>query len=355
MYFTDTYFHDFRNLRRGRVSWDGRVNLIIGHNGAGKTNFIEGLNIISGWGPISRGVKISSLPRWGGGGAASLWARAAGEEDADIFASVSGRCSLKIGDRAASASSMRLVIPVMTFLSDGMAVITGSSSARRALLDRVGALAVPGYAEALGGYKRALKQKSVLLRQRRSAYSADRVMSPLCGEIWLARVKIVSMIEEALENFSELLPHPIGLSFVKGGSSAGSQICGFDELLSVNAERERASGYALVGAQRDDVGIACGGMEACRFLSRGQSRRAAAALILASALAVERAAKRKPVLIFDEVTSELDAEGRVLLLGALVKTECQVFAATADEIGYAGASVRRMAGGSFLKPQVDKF
>jgi recombinational DNA repair ATPase RecF len=89
-------------------------------------------------------------------------------------------------------------------------------------------------------------------------------------------------------------------------------------------------------------------MEACRFLSRGQSRRAAAALILASALAVERAARRRPVLIFDEVTSELDAAGRVSLLDALVKTECQVFAATADEVEYGGASVRRMDSGSFV-------
>jgi DNA replication and repair protein RecF len=62
---------------------------------------------------------------------------------------------------------------------------------------------------------------------------------------------------------------------------------------------------------------------------------------------VERSVGRKPVLIFDEVTSEMDEDGRHALFEALLETGCQVFAATADAVNYDGITVRRIADGRF--------
>jgi DNA replication and repair protein RecF len=113
---------------------------------------------------------------------------------------------------------------------------------------------------------------------------------------------------------------------------------GFDEVpsedfrksLAAAHDREMGSRMPLVGPQRDDIKIECGGISASVALSRGQGRKLAVALVLASAQVVERCLSRKPVLLFDEIYSELDAEGREYVIDALVSTGCQVFASTAE-------------------------
>jgi DNA replication and repair protein RecF len=350
MYFSDTYFHNFRNLRQGRVSWSSGFNLITGPNGAGKTNFIEGLNLISGWGPLERTTKISLVPSWSKGceSRASLWARAVGEENIDIFASISVKCSLKCAERAIGASAMRAKIPVLTFLSDGMSLVRGSASARRALLDRIGAIISPSYAMRLNDYRKALRQKTVLLRKGRETITADRVLVQLGAWLWSAREEIIRLLSSALDDCKDLLACPMELLFARGGGGeAPGPSDDFKGSLAIKRNRERDLRTPLVGPQRDDVKLLCGGMEAVLFLSRGQSRRAAAALILAAAAVVERGVGRKPVLIFDEITSELDEDGRHALFDALMKTGCQVFAATADKLNYDGVDVHRLNDGRF--------
>jgi DNA replication and repair protein RecF len=280
---------------------------------------------------------------------ASLWARVSGEEDADLFASISVKCSLKCKDRAIGASAMRAKIPALTFLSDGMSLVRGGASARRALLDRVGAVISLSYAARLHDYRKTLRQKAALLKRGRDSIIADRILLPLGSWIWTAREEISRLIGSAILEFSDLLAVPVELKFSRGG---GGELPGrsddFKRSLALKKDAERASRIPLVGPQRDDVKLLCGGMDAALFLSRGQSRRLAAALILASAMVVERSVGRKPVLIFDEVTSELDENGRYALFEALLDTGCQVFAATADPVDYFGVVVHRMIDGRFV-------
>jgi DNA replication and repair protein RecF len=360
MFFSDTYFRNFRNLCQGKVSWSPGFNLITGPNGAGKTNFIEGLNLISGWGPLERTTKISSVPSWNGNedgtGKASLWAKASGEEDIDLFASVSVKCSLKCGEKAVGASAARAKIPVMTFLSDGMSLVRGGASYRRVLLDRIGAIISPSYAMRLHDYRKVLRQKTVLLRKGRDVSAADRVLVPLGIWLWTAREEILRLIGVSLGECRDLLSCPMELVFVRGGGGAApGPSDDFKSSLAIKRIRERELRMPLIGPQRDDVRLICGDMDAALFLSRGQSRRAAAALILAAASVVERKVGRKPVLIFDEITSELDDCGRNSLVEALLKTGCQVFGATTDKLDYDGLSLHRMKEGRFLQRTDDSF
>ncbi|MDR0648523.1 MAG: DNA replication and repair protein RecF [Synergistaceae bacterium] len=351
MYFSDTYFHNFRNLRQGRVSWSPGFNLITGPNGAGKTNFIEGLNLISGWGPLERTTKISSVPSWEGTEdvKASLWAKASGEEDIDLFASISMKCSLKCGDKITAASAMRAKVPVMTFLSDGMSLVRGGASSRRVLLDRIGAIISPSYAMRLHDYRKILRQKTILLRKGRDVSPADRVLAPLGIWLWTAREEILRLMASSIIECGDLLACPMELVFARGGGGlAAAPSDDFRSSLAAKGRRERELRMPLIGPQRDDVKLLCNGMDASLFLSRGQSRRAAAALILAAAAVVKRKVGRKPVLIFDEITSELDDCGRSALLEALLKTGCQVFGATTDRLDYDDVSIQMMRDGRFL-------
>lgn len=349
MRFSGTYFHHFRNIGPQRRTWSPGFNLIVGPNGAGKTNFVEGLNLISGWGPLERGEKIAALVRWtqcGREERASLWARVEGESEADIFASVSVRCSLKWDDRAIGAAQMRAKLPVLSFLSGHLSLLKGGASYRRQLLDRVGALISPSYALRLHDYRKLLRQKAALLRKCVDARIADRALTPLGVWLWTAREEIARLIGENLTVFSELQTSPLSIRFIRGGgSNAGNPSEDFKCSIAEKRERERAARIPLVGPQRDDLELLAGGREAAASLSRGQSRRAAAALLLASALTVERSLGKKPVLIFDEATAELDEDGRNAIASALLGTGCQIFATTTEAFAFEHVEIFRMKDG----------
>ncbi len=360
MLFRSTYFHHFRNIGPQRCTWSPGFNLIVGPNGAGKTNYIEGLNLISGWGPLERGEKISTLVKWlpdGREERASLWAKVfgefgepgeSGEGETEIFASITARCTLKWDGRSIGATQMRSRLPVLSFLSGHLSLLKGGASYRRQLLDRVGALISPSYALRLHDYRKALRQKAILLRRCCDPRIADRVMLPLGSWLWAAREQIARLIRENLNEFSGLQTSPLDLRFVRGGGgSAENPSEDFKISMASKRERERAARVPLVGPQRDDVELFCDGREAAVALSQGQSRRSAASLLLASALVVERSLGRKPILIFDEVTAELDEDGREAIFAALLKTGCQIFATTTEGFSREGIDVYRMKDGLF--------
>ena len=351
MFFSETYFHNFRNICGERHEWSPGVNVIVGPNGAGKTNFLEGLNLLSGWGPIEKNVKIANIICWNSGRsqAASLWGRVCGEEPLDVFASLRTRCQLKRNDKTIAASDMRRGIPVLSFMPGHMSILKGGASYRRHLLDMTGVLISIPYSKILRDYSLMLRQKSALLRKREDTHNADRILVSLGSWLWTARGEILKMTASAARNFSDLLPRPMDFFFSRGGGGMDKNPSDdFRKSLKRACERERALGIPLVGPQRDDVRLTCDGMDASVVLSRGQIRRAVSVLILASALVVERRLMRKPVLLFDEITSELDESGRTREIESLMATGYQVFATTADVPAYSGVEIYSIKDGRFL-------
>jgi DNA replication and repair protein RecF len=326
--------------------------MICGPNGSGKTNFIEGINILSGWGPLDKNAGIANLIRWGKKEEdlkTSLWGQVEGEESAEIFVSMRTRCQLKCDGKTIGAAEMRRKIPVLAFLPAHMSLIGGGASYRRRLLDITGALIYMEYARILNDYRAVLRQKAALLKKRRETKAADRILTPLGSWLWESRGEILNMIVSEIKKFAPLIHGKADFFFARGGG-------GFDEVPSEDfrksmmaaKDREMRSGIPLVGPQRDDIKIDCGGVGASVALSRGQSRKLAVALILASARVVERCLARKPVLLFDEIYSELDAEGREYVMEALASTGCQVFASTAEASPRGGLDIFKIKDGRFL-------
>jgi DNA replication and repair protein RecF len=350
MRFSGTYFHNFRNLCCERREWPVGLNLITGPNGAGKTNFLEGLNLVSGWGPLEKNTGISNMISWGSSSSpASLWGGVEGEETVEISASIKSRCQLRRGGRAIVASDMRRIVPLLSFMPGHMSIVKGGSSYRRRLLDMTGVLISEPYARALRDYRIILRQKSAILRKRCDARGADRIMSSLASWLWRAREEIVKMLASAAKNFSDLMPRPMDFFFSRGGGGMDENPADdFKRSLARSSERERACCTPLVGPHRDDVRFICEGIDASAALSRGQSRRAVSVLILASATVVERKLSRKPILLFDEITSELDEQGRIKEMESLVRTGYQIFAATTDAHDYDGVYLHKMIDGRFL-------
>lgn len=347
MGFSRVRFNNFRNIEPREMRWSPGLNLLTGGNGTGKTNILEGINIISGWGPLERGTKSASLPTWNSG---SGDVRLTGQLDGDgaevIQVRISGRSAIRLDDKPINATELRWRIPILTFLPNDMAIIEDSASYRRRLLDMVLALLVPPYAARLHDYRRCIRQKSALLRQGMPTATVDRALLPVAAWIWKMREEAVSLLSLCLEEMDALLPCPVSLSFRRGGGGLAEEAeMDFLESLSRGRTREAAMKVPLVGPHRDDLVIRTEGRPAAEAMSRGFRRRTAIALMLAASAGVRRKLGKEPVLLLDEVTAELDSEGRKILFESLLARKTQVFAATAEPFaeGFPGAvyEVRR--------------
>lgn len=326
----------FRNLQPRRTEWSSGLNLLIGANGSGKTNILEAFHLLGGWGPFQGGRTLSTLLSWSQPeGTARIEGHFSGEEPLSVQALIRSRSSLRLDGKVTKASEIRARLPLLAFQPEDLALVEGSPSRRRAFLDRLCALLFPLYALRLYEYRRALRQRVCLLRQRRDVTLTTKVLAPLGAWIWASRRSAVDLLRLGLEETGDLLPDVLDVEFHRGGSvGLDEPERDFLEAVGRNAPRERALGRVFVGPQRDDLLLRSRGREAALFFSRGHRRRVAVALMLGAAWAVERRLRRKPILLLDEVTAELDERGRDRTFAVLQGSSWQVFAATAGGVAY---------------------
>jgi len=333
--------------------------VFLGPNGSGKTNMLELLNVLSGWGVFpapSSGGRISSAIAWDSTEKrAFLSGQASGERDLEIAAQIGERLSLRVSNERATYSELRSLLPALSFLPGDVNILDGSPSVRRFFLDKLCVLCSPLYARRLSEYRQLVRHRSALLRNahyKREAITLLRAsanpISQLGGWIRLVRKKAVALLSEKLTDSysfsSDILPFTLDVAMeLRCSSLSNTNTDNTNEADSVNAyiedlklaletnlNRERHAGIVLAGPHRDDIMFSCLGRPAALVLSRGQKKRVVVAVILAAGRLIETKLRLKPMLILDDVAAELDADGRSLMGQALVKTGWQVFATAAS-------------------------
>ena len=299
--------------------------MILGRNGSGKTNLLESLSILSGWGAFGR---TQSVITWDSGKPAFCGVQISGESRHTITANIASRISLRLDDKAISSTDLRLVMPSILFLTGNVNLIDGSPSARRLFIDRLCALFWPPFAKKLADFRYILRTRTILLRQGKSP---ERTYIPYCelgGWIMDRRREVVSMLVKMMntERFT--------LSVVPEVRVPGDEYLRF--ALRRNYERELRAFRPQDGPSYDDLAITLNnGRSAGEALSRGQKRRLILFLLITSGKLTAHRMKREPVMLFDDLTAELDAEGREFVHTELAKTGWQVFI-TAPENPFIG-------------------
>ena len=320
---------DFRGIEDGRREWGPGINLILGPNGAGKTNLLESIAILTGWGPFSGYVRgtiswdCGATRAWVGG-------KISGDDDEranethEITVQLSSRMTPRVDGYRASCTDLRLLSPSIVFLPADIDLIDGSPSLRRAFINRLCALYYPPYARRLSDFRRVVRHRTALLRQGKSPGITSLPFAQLGGWIMEARRRLVSnFASQARSGFD------FSLSMVP---EIDMNVNGAEYLLSAlkdTLERETHAMRPLVGPGRDDVeisvNIAGNSRPASECLSRGQKRRLVLSLILTAGRLIESRLRKKPVLLFDDLAAELDAENRKLAGKLLSETGWQVF------------------------------
>ena len=326
---------DFRSFSGPalRVTWDPGINLLLGHNGAGKTNLLEALAVITGWGAFT---KTSDAVSWQSHNhRAAISAAMSGEESFTVSAEISSRISLRVNDKSVSFTDLRLNVPSIIFLTGNLALIDGSPSSRRLFIDRLCALFVPPFAKRLADFKNVLRARSMLLRQGKSPASTDIPYCKLGGWIMDIRRQVAGQLAEIMRGGG------IAVRFVPALNVLGEEY--LRGMIGVNMAREFYAQRPLSGPNYDDmtITVADTGRPASVALSRGQKRRVILYMILAAGKLIAHRLRRKPVLLLDDLTAELDAEGREWVYHELSATRWQSFI-TAPEKPF---STRKKFGG----------
>jgi DNA replication and repair protein RecF len=289
--------------------------LVVGENGAGKTNLLESLHLATqGFSPRTR--SDAQLIRFGeAAGRASL--NLVRDEvrlrvDVTLRAGDTKVAELN-GARLPSAESLRREFATLVFTPDRLAVVKGGPAARRAYFDRVVGRLHPARANVSQDYAAALAQRNAALRRVQLGLSERATVRPWTERVAVLGMRLVEARRAALAALSagfEERAGELGLPQARLGYDAEPPTV---ETLEARFDRDVDRGTTGAGPHLDDVLIASGGRDLRSFGSQGEQRLAVLSLLLAEAELLPS----PPLLLLDDVLSELDP-GRRRVLAARV-------------------------------------
>ena len=319
---TSATVRDFRNYERAEVRLDAGLTVVCGPNGAGKTNLLEAIY----FGLTARSCRTSNereVIRHGADLArVSVATTGDGGDHVLEVALERGRPkSTRVDGAPGAAHAASARPPVAVFVPERLELVKGAPGHRRAHLDRFVAALWPARAESRLAYARALAQRNALLARVRSSRAPATELDAWDAQLARCGAAVVEDRSDAVarlrprfaERAAELgLPHAAELRYVAAGR-------GEEELLRGLAARRRVDlerGFTTGGPHRDDLSLIHGERGLRSFGSQGQQRLAVLALLFAERdLLAERG--RPPLMLLDDVMSELDVERRLRLVEAI--------------------------------------
>ena len=317
-----------RNLR-GYASLDLTLGpgpqLIWGPNAAGKTTLLEAIVLLA-LGRSHRTGADAELIRWGTDflrveGVVGI--AGAEEEEAegvalDVSVQAGGRKRIQVNGVPRRPAALAEQLRTVLFAPEEMLLVVGPPTLRRTALDQLAGPHTPMYGSHLTTYTRVLSQRNSLLRQIRDG-EADRAQLRYWDEPFLAsgaaivaaRLRLLELLAEPLAAAHlEIAPAEDPLTLAYGTNApllpGESPRDALARRLHETAEKEAWNGTTLVGPHRDDLVFRIGGRDLTTFASRGQQRTAILALKLAELDLLTALDGRPPLLLLDDVFSELD-------------------------------------------------
>jgi DNA replication and repair protein RecF len=314
----------FRNLGVAEVELGDGLTLIHGPNGAGKTNLLEAL-CFGLTGTSWRTRTDRELIGFGEGLARAEVTVQDGGERRQFVASVirgEGRAH-RLDGSPVPGETAALRPAVAIFSPDRLVLIKGPPALRRGHLDRFVAALWPARAEARRRFGRALAQRNALVARVRSGGSGDALaawdaeFAAEAAAVVEARREAVEVLAPSFRSGAAALGLPGAASIRYRPRTGLTGADGIAEQLRERRAQDVERGYTTHGPQLDEIEIAADGRPLRRFGSQGEQRTALLALLFAEREALLEARRTPPMMLLDDVMSELDPDRRLLLVELL--------------------------------------
>ena len=336
----------FRSYAQLRLDTGAEMILLTGANGAGKTNILEAISLLSP-GRGLRGAKLAELQKFGDDQA---WA-----VSADIGLSPDQTTTLGTGrDPAAEDSNRRIVMiegqrTTPAALTEYLAVSwltpamdrlwADSPSSRRRFLDRLTSALDPAHATRLNRYDEALSERNRLLKDGRTddkwLSSIEHVLATEGMAVAAARRELVQNLQSYIASTPSDFPQPqLTIDGIENWLDDGPALLMEDKLREELAKARRfdgATGITSLGPHRSDLQASHPEKNMPAALcSTGEQKALLVSLVLAHAGLIRKARGHAPVLLLDEIAAHLDEKRRESLYNTLFSLQCQVWLSGAD-------------------------
>jgi DNA replication and repair protein RecF len=320
----------FRNLADGHTAIGSGVVVVHGPNGAGKTNLLEALY----FGLTGRSFRAGNdrdMIRFGDDGARVELDLEGGAKLLAAIDRSGERRHLLAGRPLAGEPDERPLVSV--FHPDRLQLVKGSPAHRRAHLDRLCGAIWPARADLRSRFGRTLAQRNALVQRVKAGLggaealpSWDERLAAEAEPLMEARAEAVEALARTFSELAEGLGLPEAeISYRPRASGDRAELAAE---LAGRREQDLGRAYTSYGPQLDEVELRLGGRQLRRFASQGQQRLSLLALLFAERAALMEAGRSAPLMLLDDVMSELDPGHRSLLVTLLAAGGQAVITAT---------------------------
>jgi len=325
----------FRSYTDESFEFGDSVNIIVGPNTSGKTNLLEAL-LVSCMGSSYR-ARDSDLLR-----ESAPWARIDVQNDNNprtvkLMVQDNGLVKKEfiINNQTLTRLHLSKTVPATLFEPNHLLLLHGSPERRREYLDEILYKLVSGYSKTKRDYQRTLAQRNSLLKkgQKNQLFAWDIRLSEIGAQIATHRASLVARINERInelyQDLSQATSIDIRVSYINScGGDIGQYGSNLLRALEKRHDADLERGYTTVGPHREDLQIAFNSRTLSEVASRGETRTTLLALKIMEIILLEEATGSKPILLLDDVFSELDGARRKALTKAI--KGYQTFITTTD-------------------------
>jgi DNA replication and repair protein RecF len=324
----------FRNLADLTLSPGPRFNVLHGDNGQGKSNLLEALDYLGSLHSF-RGAAPSELISRNGDRAELVCSLHGGAAPRSLHVRLHkhGARELQVdGKRPRTRASYLSAIQTVLFHPGDLQLVSGAPELRRAWLDRILEHFDATYASTLATYQRALRSRNRLLRgealDRRAVSAYHEVLASAGAVVGQARERLVAELGAlVVDAFIAISGEQQALS-IRYEPRVEPEVQALRAALEGSLDKDVARGFTTEGPHADELSFALDGVTAKRFGSQGQHRAIVLALKVAELHELSRRVGHVPILLLDDVSSELDRSRNRRLFALLSELGGQVFLTT---------------------------
>lgn len=332
-------FNFFRNIESEKISFTDGINVIYGENAQGKTNILEGIYIFAR-GKSFRAFKDRELINFNSSVAYArmVYEKKNGENELGVEITKSAnkkfyRNKNKVNKTSEIIGEFRAVL----FCPSHLSIIKDSASVRRKFLDIAISQLRPIYLKMLSKYNTVIENRNAILKmsdEERKSYEGilevySEEIATLSADIAEMRIDYIKKLDKWVKrHFNEMTD---GREEPKLTYETNADECDFESrenlkakylsLLKNNLDREIKYGATLFGIHKDDIKIELNGKDSRFYSSQGQQRSLSLAMKLAEGEISKEASGEYPVLLLDDVLSELDENRRKYILSSIKKRQ----------------------------------